>query len=60
MAAPALVNMQRNCTSGISAFTPFVTEGSVRLIDSIDELPAVILRGTGLLETFVLKSVLPF
>lgn len=44
----------------VSAFTPFVTEGSVRLVDSTTIVPIKILRDTGSSETFVLESALPF
>ncbi len=58
--APTLHDGQKNCTSDFSAFAPFVTEGTIRLVSSAKDVPVKILCDTGSSETFVLESVLPF
>ena len=41
-------------------YSPFVTEGYVSLLGSDVQVPVKILRDTGVSESFVLESVLPF
>lgn len=53
-------NVQKSCSSCVSTFSPFVTDGSVRLLNSTEDVPDKILCDTGLSETFVLESILSF
>ncbi|KAI2664007.1 hypothetical protein H4Q32_002120 [Labeo rohita] len=53
-------NIQKSCSSVGSAFSPFVTDGSVRLVTSTEAVSVKVLRDTGSAETFVLESVLAF
>lgn len=53
-------NIHKSSSPRISSFSPFVTDGSVRLVDSEQVVPVKILRDTGSAESFVLQSVLPF
>ncbi len=53
-------NVQKNCLQCVSTFSPFVTDGFVRLVNSTEDVPVKILRDTGSSETFVLESILSF
>lgn len=53
-------NIQESCSTASSTFSPFVTDGSVRLVNSTEAVPVKVLRDTGSAETFVLESVLAF
>ncbi len=48
------------CRRIVSTFSPFVTDGFVRLVNSTEDVPVKILRNTGSSETFVLESILSF
>ncbi len=57
--APMLHGGQKNFTSSFSAFAPFVTECTVRLVSSAKDVPVKILRDTGSSKTFVLCCLFP-
>ena len=45
---------------GSGGYGPFITDGFISLVGSLDKTPVRILRDTGATETFVVESVLPF
>ncbi len=53
-------NVQKSCSHCVSTFSPFVTDGFVRLVNSTEDVPVKILCDTGSSETFVLESILSF
>ncbi len=56
----AVTASEVNCSQCVSTFSPFVTDGFVRLVNSTEDVPVKMIRDTGSSETFVLESILSF